>query len=58
MVAMERSWLDVPFGDKDEAKAAGARWDPQARRWYAPQPGMDCLALAIHAGDLLSGVPA
>jgi Domain of unknown function (DUF5710) len=55
MVAMERSWLDVPFGDKDEAKAAGARWDPQARRWYAPQPGMDCLSGWTPLPDLLPG---
>jgi hypothetical protein len=55
MVAMERSWLDVPFGDKDAAKAAGARWDPQARRWYAPQPGMDCLGRWTPLPDLLPG---
>ena len=40
---MERIWLDVPYEQKDAAKAAGARWDPQARRWYAPCPGMDAL---------------
>ena len=33
-------WLDVPFSEKDQAKAAGARWDPAAKRWYAPRPGM------------------
>ncbi|MEC3974104.1 DUF5710 domain-containing protein [Amycolatopsis sp. H20-H5] len=32
----ERGWLDVPYSDKDEAKALGARWDPRAKRWYAP----------------------
>jgi hypothetical protein len=31
-----RTWLDVPYDEKDRAKSAGARWDPQARRWYAP----------------------
>ncbi|SFY41757.1 DUF5710 domain-containing protein [Streptomyces atratus] len=31
-----RTWLDVSYQEKDEAKAAGARWDAQARRWYAP----------------------
>ena len=31
-----RVWLDVPYAEKDEAKALGARWDVQARRWYAP----------------------
>jgi hypothetical protein len=40
----QQPWLDVPFGDKDEAKAAGARWDWRAKRWYAPQPGMPELA--------------
>lgn len=33
-----RGWLDVPFAEKDAAKAYGARWDPQARRWYDPRP--------------------
>jgi hypothetical protein len=44
MVAMERTWLDVPFDDKDAAKTAGARWDPAVRRWYAPRPGLPGLA--------------
>lgn len=38
-----RIWLDVPFSEKDAAKTAGARWDPAARRWYAPRPGMHAL---------------
>ena len=33
-----RIWLDVPYSTKHQAKAAGALWDPAARRWYAP-PG-------------------
>lgn len=33
----ERLWLDVPYAERDAAKAAGARWDPDVRRWYAPQ---------------------
>lgn len=37
---VNRTWLDVPYRDKDEAKAAGARWDSAAKRWYAPRPGM------------------
>ena len=31
-----RAWLDVPYRQKNEAKKLGARWDQQARRWYAP----------------------
>lgn len=37
---VERSWLDVAYAEKDQAKAAGARWDGAARRWYAP-PGKE-----------------
>ncbi|HSK61684.1 MAG TPA: DUF5710 domain-containing protein [Actinomycetospora sp.] len=44
MAREQQPWLDVPFGEKDEAKAAGARWDWRAKRWYAPQPGMPELA--------------
>jgi hypothetical protein len=33
-----RVYLDVPFADKEQAKAAGARWDQTARRWYDPRP--------------------
>jgi hypothetical protein len=44
MARDQQPWLDVPFGEKDEAKAAGARWDWRAKRWYAPQPGMPELA--------------
>lgn len=40
---VERIWLDVPYSQKDQAKAAGARWDGQAGRWYAPRPGMAAL---------------
>ncbi len=36
----DRTWLDVPFAEKDAAKAAGARWDPEAKRWWAP-PGRE-----------------
>jgi Domain of unknown function (DUF5710) len=36
----ERYWLDVPYSEKDEAKALGARWDADERRWYAPRADM------------------
>ena len=39
---MARIWL-VPFDEKDKAKAAGARWDPLAKRWYAPREVMNKL---------------
>lgn len=31
-----RTYLDVPFSEKDAAKDAGARWDAARRMWYAP----------------------
>lgn len=40
---VDRIWLDVPFAEKDEAKELGARWSPDAKRWFAPRPGMTCL---------------
>ena len=27
-------FLNVPYGDKDEAKRLGARWNPELKRWY------------------------
>ena len=32
----ERTYLEVPFEQKERAKAAGARWDPRYVRWYVP----------------------
>jgi Domain of unknown function (DUF5710) len=32
-----RSYLNVPFAEKDAAKVLGAKWDPVARKWYAPE---------------------
>src|SRR5690606_27629980 len=57
-MAAERIWLDVPFAEKDEAKALGARWDARRRRWYAPRAGMaglDRWAAAPDVPDLLPG---
>ena len=30
------TYLNVPFRDKAEAKAKGARWDSEARKWFVP----------------------
>ena len=37
---MAKTFLDVPFKEKDAAKALGARWEPVAKRWYVPE-GLD-----------------
>ncbi|WP_089243326.1 DUF5710 domain-containing protein [Rhodococcoides kyotonense] len=41
---VERLWLDVAYAEKDLAKEQGARWDPTAKRWYAPRAGIEELA--------------
>jgi len=48
-------WLDVPFSDKDAAKAAGARWNPEQRRWFAPRPDMRELDPWLALPELLPG---
>lgn len=53
-----RAFLDVPFAEKDEAKALGARWDPAARRWYAPprsSPALQRWAPQPEIPELLPG---
>lgn len=32
----EKTWLNVPFTEKDQAKALGAKWDGKQKSWYAP----------------------
>ena len=34
--AREKTFLEVQFDDRGAAKEAGAKWDCQAKRWYAP----------------------
>lgn len=38
-------FLVVPFAEKDQAKALGARWDAASRKWYIPS-GKDATAFA------------
>jgi len=30
------TFLTVPYAEKDEARALGARWNPGRKRWYVP----------------------
>ena len=30
-------FLNVPYAEKDEARALGARWNPTRKRWYVPK---------------------
>jgi hypothetical protein len=35
-MAESKIYLNVPFAQKDEAKALGARWDAIQKKWHAP----------------------
>ena len=37
MIATTNISLKVPFNEKDQAKALGARWNAEAKHWYVPQ---------------------
>lgn len=56
------SWIDlvVPFAEKDEAKALGARWDGITSVWYVPgdkdpTPCWQCKGVTRVHGFILSG---
>lgn len=35
-MADAKTYLNIPFAQKDEAKALGARWDSVQKKWFAP----------------------
>lgn len=35
-VSSDRTYLAVPYAEKDEAKALGAKWDARQKAWYVP----------------------
>ena len=35
-MADSKTYLNVPFAQKDAAKALGARWDAANKKWYVP----------------------
>ena len=50
----ERTYLDVPFTQKDQAKALGARWDRHKLSWYAP-PGSEIVSFRPWVRDAPAG---
>lgn len=40
---MPITFLVVPYRERESAKALGARWDPEAKKWYVPE-GRDLVA--------------
>jgi DNA topoisomerase-3 len=35
---VQKIYFSVPYEKREEARAAGLRWDSDARKWYAPTP--------------------
>jgi len=35
-MADSKTYLNVPFAQKDAAKALGARWDTASKKWFVP----------------------
>ncbi len=35
-MANSKTYLTVPYAEKDAAKALGAKWDATKKKWYAP----------------------
>jgi len=53
------TFLNVPYAEKDEARALGARWNPTKKRWYVP-PGVALDAFAKwkpEGGHATAGTP-
>ena len=48
------TYLNVPYANKDEAKALGARWDRMKKQWYMPKGKDVPEALKQYATDGLS----
>ena len=46
------TFLNVPYAEKDEARALGARWNPGRKRWYVPTGvALDPFQKWLKAGD-------
>ena len=49
-MADSKTYLNVPYAQKDAAKALGARWDPANKKWYVPN-GKDLALFAQWSVD-------
>ncbi len=55
-MANSKTYLNVPFAQKDAAKALGAKWDPANKKWYAPA-NIDIALLSKWHSDVSSTPP-
>ena len=57
VVAETKTFLSVPYKEKNQAKNAGAKWDREAKLWYVPE-GAPLTALAAWLPEKESAVAA
>ncbi len=57
MIAATNINLKVPFNEKDQAKALGARWNAEAKLWYVPQ-GVDAAPFEKWVTSATNAAPA
>lgn len=57
MTAETNISLKVPFSEKDQAKALGARWNAEQKLWYVPQ-GVESAPFAKWFSDTASPAAA
>ncbi len=55
--ATEKTFLAVPYAEKNQAKAFGAKWDAGQKSWYAPE-GVDLSKLQAWLPDKQRVAPA
>lgn len=53
-----RTNLNVPFAEKDEAKALGARWDPARKCWYVQDRDLGPFARWVREPGAAAAAPA
>ena len=55
--AQEKTYLHIPYQEKEQAKALGARWDARQKQWYAPE-GTDLAPLRqyLSAPEISPGI--
>ena len=59
---MPRTYLTVPFSQKDAAKSLGAKWDATVSRWYVPEtidlaPFSGWLSASLSGGTVVTQKP-
>lgn len=54
---MAKTYLTVPYSQKEQAKALGARWDGAARQWFVP-PGMELAGFQEWLPKISAAAPA